>query len=341
MKYARAFSVLITLAGLIGIAKPATAAATYANFSIAGAKVIYPSAVNNTGQACGEYEDSSGVYHGFLFQPNGTITTFDVPNGSYTTPLSINGLGQIVGYYYDSKSIPHGFLRNLAGEFTTLNAPDAYKGTTPTSINDAGEIAGGYFDASDAAYGFVRDVSGTYTTFSVPNATQIAGALLNQSGQIAGTYVSTEAVGGDICYCEHGYTMDTLGNITTFDGPGAVATYVAGVNAGGQITGQYTLSIINLAWQTYFRDASGDITTFSVADWYSTAGIEDNGNVVGAYLTQGTYYGWQRNSVGEITFFKDPNAGNKGTLPTCVSGNGKVAGYYIDSGKVVHGFVQH
>jgi hypothetical protein len=343
MKYAPAFSVLITLASLIGIAQPATAAATYTNFSIAGATVIYATGVNATGQCTGWYRDASGVDHSFLFQPDGTVITFDVPGSNGTAAMSINGPGKIVGVYFDSGNVQHGFLRNLAGEYTTLNAPGAGAlGTTPTSIDDSGEIAGGYFDTSDAAYGFTRDSLGNYTEYSISGNTQVNNALLYGDGEIAGTYTALDT--GTNCYCGNGFTRDALGNITTFDGPGAVDTWVIGVNASGETTGIYELSLSG-PYQPYLRDAAGTMTTFSVAGWYYTAGIEDNGNIIGVYRSSNsTYFGWQYSAGGILTSFKDPDAGHmfeRGTLPTSVSGNGNIAGFYLDSKGVVHGFVMH
>jgi hypothetical protein len=313
---------------------------TYSNFDVPGSTRVIPQAVNNTGQTTGWWSDSAGLNHSFLFQPDGVVTTFDASLGQDTIALSINGPGKIVGYYTGTDKLWHGFLRNLAGEFTTINAPGAgCLGTWALSINDSGEIAGGYWDSTCAAHAFVRDASGNYTTFDIPGNTEVSNAALNQSGEVAGSYYSTSGNSS----APHGFTRDTLGNIVTFD---AVLddyyTVVASVNATGQIAGYYALAP-NAGEYPYFRDASGNITTFSVSGFYYVAGIKDNGDVVGIYeATNYTYRGWLRNSAGAISSFKDPSAGeglNRGTYPTCVSGSGYVAGYYVDSKKAKHGFV--
>jgi hypothetical protein len=57
----------------------------------------------------GWYTDVNFTYHGFLRNPDGTITSFDGgPNG--TEPTAINPAGRIVGSYSDQGGIIHGFL---------------------------------------------------------------------------------------------------------------------------------------------------------------------------------------------------------------------------------------
>jgi hypothetical protein len=318
-----------------------SASSTYTNFDVPGATKLYPYGVNNSGAATGTYLDSAGLAHGFLFQPDGTVTTFDT-SGGHTTPLAINGPGKIAGYYTTDATRNHGFLRNLAGGMTTLNEPSALCfGTQAMSLNDAGQIAGVYWDATTCTqHGFLRDALGNYTSFDVPGGDAVLSAYVTQNGEIAGTYASSVTLLG-------GYTRDTSGNLTTFavSVTNAYDTSVNGINASGEITGIYSLLGVT-GPQTYVRDAAGNITTFTVNGWTSTAGIKDSGDIVGSYLDSSTLtsYGWLRNTAGTITSFKDPAAGGgfyAGTYPLSVSGNGKVAGYYVDSALKVHGFVQH
>jgi hypothetical protein len=75
-----------------------------------------PANINDLGAITGEYQDASGVWHGFLRAPNGIITTFNVEgtgtaSGQGTFPTSNNLEGAITGYYVDSSGVSHGFLR--------------------------------------------------------------------------------------------------------------------------------------------------------------------------------------------------------------------------------------
>jgi len=102
----------------------------------------------------------------------------------------------------------------------------------------------------------------------------------------------------------------------------------------------------------FVTDQNGNLTSFQITGAWadcsvtSSVGIDDNGNAVGFYQTTDTflYRGFQRTAAGVITSFVEPNAGKskkyQGTVPMAVSGDGKVAGYYIDSQNLQHGFLK-
>jgi len=309
-------------------------ASTYVSFDVPGSSgTPIPCGINRWGSVTGYYATSAGGYNGFLYAASsGKVTTFSVPGVSRTYALSISSPGWVVGYYNDKAGAHHGFLRNP--QYTTLDVPGAGtmsgQGTQALSINDAGEISGVFWDSNAVEHGFLRDASGNYTTFDVTGGTAVVSASLNQSGEIAGTYYAPPGLTG------HGYVRDAAGTITTFDVPGALDTYVIGINASGQTTGYYNVTGSPVG--QFFRDAAGDVTTFTVSGYLWTAGIADNGDVYGLFKASGTDKGWKRSAAGAVTYFKDPNAGSLGTFPTCVTGNGKVAGYYSDSQGVPHAF---
>jgi len=58
--------------------------------------------INGFGEIMGYYYDSSGVSHGFLRAPNGTIITFDPQGSTGTIAWGFNLEGAITGYYSDS-----------------------------------------------------------------------------------------------------------------------------------------------------------------------------------------------------------------------------------------------
>ena len=74
--------------------------------------------LNNKSWVLGSYGDSSGVNHGFVRRPDGTISSFDDPDAGHdisegTQPSAINNLRYVTGYYYDSNRRYHGFLVHL------------------------------------------------------------------------------------------------------------------------------------------------------------------------------------------------------------------------------------
>lgn len=120
-----------------------------------------PFGILDDGAILGEYIDSSGVNHGFLRSPGGTITTFDAPgastgSGQGTFPSGINSALTIVGYYPDASGVYHGFLRSSNGIFTTLDDPEAGtgsgQGTVAVDINTSGETAGNYTDSNGVSH---------------------------------------------------------------------------------------------------------------------------------------------------------------------------------------------
>jgi hypothetical protein len=64
--------------------------------------------VNEAGTIAGWYADVNLVYHGFVRDPNGTMTVFDAPGAGTglehgTVGVSINSEGAIAGYVSDAR----------------------------------------------------------------------------------------------------------------------------------------------------------------------------------------------------------------------------------------------
>jgi probable HAF family extracellular repeat protein len=136
-------------------------AETVSTLALLGPGGTYANGVNNAGQIVGDYIDSSGHAHGFLYRPSsGTYKTLNDPHGTEGTyAVGINDNGQIVGYYVDSSGVDHGFLYTIStGHFTTLNDPLAGtgvgQGTMVEGINDKTEVVGTYIDSSGVHHGF-------------------------------------------------------------------------------------------------------------------------------------------------------------------------------------------
>ncbi len=99
-------------------ASPAFAAHKLVSFDVPGSNGTSPLVINASGQIAGSYSDSTSRSHGFLRQPDGTITQFDAPGNPAISMTGINASGQITGYYYGS-AIVVGFIRNTDGSFVT------------------------------------------------------------------------------------------------------------------------------------------------------------------------------------------------------------------------------
>ena len=78
-----------------------------------------PFSMSPSGNAIsGLYSDAAGVYHGFVRNTSGAISTFDVPGagtaGSSAFPgtnaFAVNDAGNLAGVYTDANGLAHGFL---------------------------------------------------------------------------------------------------------------------------------------------------------------------------------------------------------------------------------------
>jgi hypothetical protein len=249
------------------------------------------------------------------------IITFDAPgadtkpgdfNGTYAS--SINFWGFIAGSYQDTNSTYHGFVRSPEGLFTTFEAPAADlgsdNGTAPCCINDLGAITGSYYDETGFSHGFVRSPGGKFTSFDVPGVggygtTPLA---MNLEGAIVGFYTDSN-------FSFHAFLRSPGGQFTTWIGPDACT----GNGAQGCFgSGAFNTNLLGLV----------------------VGGYEDNsGNFVN--------HGFVRRSDSKLEIFDAPGAGSgsyQGTgCPGCAFGintEGAVAGTYIDTYSVQHGFLR-
>jgi hypothetical protein len=221
-------------------------------------------AINLEGAMVGNFlklnEDQSVLfhYHGFIRNPNGTLTFFDPPSSQETDingPEAINDFGAVTGDYWVcspdlSSCAVHGFVRKADGQYVTFDAPgasaDAYAGggTYPQGINNLGEVSGFYGDANSVYHGFVRSADGRITTFDAPTSCTNTSSppadcafngtfpvAVNDLGKVVGSYYGEDGN-------PHGFWRDANGSIKKFDVPGTGYFTIPGaINDWGQITG--------------------------------------------------------------------------------------------------------
>ncbi len=299
-----------------------------------------PIGINAAGAIAGLYEDPNGVtavlpysaLHGFVCAnpcTSSTITPFNVPGAPTTmgnrgtSGISINDNGVIVGNWTDVNALFHGFVRTATGTITIFDAPNAGtgshvdQGTFPIAVNTAGEITGFYKDATSLNHGFVCSAPCTpataITPFDVSGAIANSGLFgggtiplsINTAGVIVGSYADANRV-------YHGFVRAATGTITTFDAPGAST-----ITGSGLIRGTAAISV----------NTAGDITGFYVD-------------------ASGVFHGFVRAANGTITTFDAPGAiaGTVtplllgGTIPVSINASGDIAGFYLDTNGMFHGF---
>ncbi len=240
-------AISMTLAIAVSGYLPAVQALSYTfdEIDFPGASSTRVIGINNAGQIVGEYEDDSGVIHGFLLDEDlqslerrrmvggvihgfvldeDSFTTIDFPDAVETKAFGINNAGQIVGFYKDSSGDVHGFLLD-SGTFSSIDFPGATAESQAFGINNAGQIVGQYDEMS----GFLLD-NGSFTTTDFPDADESEALDINNAGQIVGFYRVGRAV--------HGFLLEN-GSFTTIDFPGAFATGSVGINDDSVIVGGY------------------------------------------------------------------------------------------------------
>lgn len=141
-------------------------------FSVANSINTFCVDINDFDVAAGEYQDSAGVWHGFVRTAGGIITTIDAP-GASTVPasvpcptqdgsgptagtqvLGINRSGDVSGHFWDTSNNEHGFVLSHTGTFTQIDFPGAFQ-TGGGGLNDFGVVVGHYVDASCNASGYI------------------------------------------------------------------------------------------------------------------------------------------------------------------------------------------
>ena len=216
---------------------PASDAQQFTSFDPSGSNNTLAQAINSKGQITGYYRTDH--YHGFVREPDGTITAFDVTcplpdciGPQNTQPFAINSSGQIAGTFLPVGSMIkyHGFLRQADGTFTAFDVPNAIF-TWATALNSKGQITG-YAPYLKGTHGFLRQPDGTITSFDVPGALDTIGAAINSEGQVAGYYRDSTV------YHNHGFLREPDGAITTFEAP-MPNLFIYAMNSEGQIVGNY------------------------------------------------------------------------------------------------------
>lgn len=189
------------------------------------------------GWAMGLYADQGGVFHVFLYAPDGAFTyPIDAPGagtqpGEGTVAYQINSSGTIVGFYVDAANAYHGFVRSWSGTLDEFTVPGSgtgsAEGTTAYGINASGTVASYYTDDNNVAHGYLRTSNGDITTFDPPGSTGTYVSAINREGAIPGYYLDARAVA-------HGFLRARNGQFTYINVSGA-----------GRNSGQGTAAIVN------------------------------------------------------------------------------------------------
>jgi hypothetical protein len=142
--------------------------------------------VNNVGDFCGDFTDSTGLLQAFV-SISGTITPFSVPGATSTTAVGLNNLNQTEGSYVDASGINHGFWRDSDGALHLVDAPGSIA-TILFANNDSNWMVGRYVTADGATHGLFFVPPNRFFTFDYPGSTFTSLTGINRDGFISGRY---------------------------------------------------------------------------------------------------------------------------------------------------------
>jgi len=238
-----------------------------------GTQQTMPFGINNLGQVVGWFGNNNGDDHGFLRNPDGTISTIDALGSSvlYTRLFGINDSGVMVGYYREAQEF--GLMISAQG-FFRVN-PLGSVSTSVHGINSSGDIVGTFRTDSSGLHGFIQTdalKAGARTTFDAPGAQDTQPYGINDAGMVVGRFV-------DAARFAHAFLRDSNGQFTILAGPHGERITANGINNHGQIVG----SLFDAGTHGFVREPDGRFTVFDLAGCSSVSpsGINDSGQIVG------------------------------------------------------------
>ncbi len=218
-----------------------------------GAFFTMPAGINDHGDIVGAQSMNPGLpgmgLHGFILQQGSFTAIPDYPGHLNTVPMRITNSGVIVGCYHDTDFGPtmHA-MKYTNGTYSSLSSgPTMNMGVAPDGIVTVG-VYGTTIPPGQPMHGLVA-TGDKYVLFDFPFALSTVGTDMNGSGDIVGIYI-------DSAMKSHGFLLHTdavslFGSnplpginggfeFTTIDYPGAIATEIWGLNAKGDMVGDYT-----------------------------------------------------------------------------------------------------
>jgi hypothetical protein len=217
-------------------------------------------AVNNRGDAVGDYLDAAGIDRGFLRTADGKIADLPdpVPNFTFNLASGINTRGTIVGSFTTGPNFRSctGYVFR-EGRYQIIDIAGATC-VFASGINDRGDIVGNWFDVANFSHGFLipgdgdDDARRPIVDITIDGFSTVP-FHINNRREIVGDYF-IRVVGRRVDI--HGFVRRE-GEVRTLDDPQGFQTFLTGLNDGGVIAGFSTNGGI-LAIPTSERSSHGD-----------------------------------------------------------------------------------
>jgi probable HAF family extracellular repeat protein len=259
--------ILVLMFVVIFAARPAISSATNYTFSFfdyPGATDIRPTGINSSGKIVGDYDNWS---HGFTYEA-GIAAPLNVFGSLWSFAYGINTQGHITGVYRGIDGFNYSYLY-YDGSVTSFGISG--NNTHAGGINDYDQIVG---HINDGTTGFFYDNgTETFEFFVYPGDTiQTRPSGINNNGIINGLYLDNTGW--------HGFIKK--GDVfTSVDYPGALNTYIIGINNYEVMIGSYDTVPNGERYGFIYKD--GIFTPFKIPGYtnINARGITDDGRIVG------------------------------------------------------------
>ncbi len=306
------------------------------------ASETYADFVNASGRIVGTYVDDEGLYHAYLFAPDGRFLIVDFLDSSTLEYFFLHGINDVTIFVGRAKAVDD-IPRTYAGSLRYGLYEVRYPGSVITegwNINQDGSIVGYYDTADGHRHGFIAkptpdtatqpatptdDYNYVFESIDVPGVDFLELTASSDFGDYAG---NTQRSDGKKIV---GFTF--IDNVfTTYDFPGSKNTYFYALGNNGQAAGHYEDS--DGLYHGVILE-NGELRQYDFSDAVETQifGISDaTGALTGNFI--GTD-GVRRGFSGEI-IIEHPEASD--TYADFVYASGLVVGSYVDAEGLYHSY---
>ena len=202
----------------------------FQTYDFPGSQKTHFYALGNNGRAAGHYQDSNGLYHGVIVEPDGEMRQYDFPGAVQTEIFGISdATGALTGNFIDAAGVRRGFSGDLI-----IEAPGA-KATYTDFVNASGFMVGSYIDAEGGYTAYVRTANNTFVDYLFGTGLEY---VFMHGLTDAGIFIGRAKVVGDI-------PRTYVGNFQTRQWaevrfPDSVSTEGWNINQDSSIVGHYT-----------------------------------------------------------------------------------------------------